>query len=201
MHWPVHRSAMASRSSTAGLISRTVMRVCRPCDGRLDGNRDEVQSLGARARRIGPIAVVIASAGLGDAEPFGLGGTMVEQGVEALVAIGDGADGEPAITMVMVIGTGGSAGSRWARRYSERRGDVKRGRGQALADRAAGGVCAARRASGDGAQRRARGGRGCRRHREASACGAGTKCRAAMRETGTAQKGGAGPRRGKDRRR
>ena len=98
-------------------------------------------------------------------EPITMIVVSVGRGAVALVAIGDGADAERAhgagcssgeaelrhdgggrtrgrtiaivIAMVMVIGTGGSAGSRWARRCSGRRGGVKRGRGQALADKAA----------------------------------------------------------------
>ena len=116
-------------------------------------------------RRSEPISMIVASVGRGDAGPFRLGVTDVRRGAVALVAIGDGADAERAhgagcssgeaelrhdgggrtrgrtiaivIAMVMVIGTGGSAGSRWARRCSGRRGGVKRGRGQALADKAA----------------------------------------------------------------
>ena len=103
----------------------------------------------ARGRRSDPIIVVFASAGRGDAEPFRLGVTDVRRGGEALVAIGDGADGEPArracssscgtearrdgggctrrrtiviaMVMVIVIGTGGSVGSRWEQQCSGRR--------------------------------------------------------------------------------
>lgn len=65
------------------------MRVRRACDGRFDGNRDEVERLGARVQRSGTIATVIASAGRGDAEPYRIGGTDVRRVIKALVAIGD----------------------------------------------------------------------------------------------------------------
>ncbi len=40
--------------------------------------------------------MLVASVGRGDAGPFRAGCTNVRRGVEALVAIGDGTDGEPA---------------------------------------------------------------------------------------------------------
>ena len=77
-------------------LPQAVVRLRRAGDGVPNGNRDRSAGARDRGRRSEHVTTVIASVGRGDAEICSHRGVVVGQSVVASVAIGDGADGEPA---------------------------------------------------------------------------------------------------------